>query len=171
MNSNIKYEALLGKTLMLAQERINCTFSVVNSEFYAPDYNMFSNEPVDGRNYFGMYPKRYSLSLNNKKLVKSIIMHFDNIMSDHTFNALVEVYGEPDKTLVIHDRKLKQENTLINEDIQIETTVKTHELDLREGAFTDKPLFIIWEKNDYKMTILLKHKSNSSMIVFNKKDL
>ena len=112
--------------------------------------------------FYGMPYNMISITPDENKMVKGIIIHFNSIIDHSFYDAFVLDYGNPDTIQVFDGYDSKGEWTRDDPNHKVrKTTYK-----LKEGKFEDDPLFMFWNKNGYQVKILTKHKQNISLISF-----
>nr|WP_321237229.1 hypothetical protein [uncultured Psychroserpens sp.] len=170
MNSNMKYENLLGEQLFAAESIFNCTFRNLKLEFKNFEGIMYGCKDYNQQNYLGTSIRYVSIKTNQNQKIQSVSIKFYEAFNRHFFDLFVEKYGEPDSILIPDNIKIindKNENDSTSSMFQ---KVRATEFDLREGTFEEKPLYIIWEKESYQIKAFLRHRQNMSEITFNLKE-
>ncbi len=156
MNKN-RYELLLDKN--------------INDIEFNEEKKHYSNENLCSFFFFNS-PKRYFnnsinmifININDEEKITQIDIKFLSLINQELYDKLNEIYGEPNMVLVpdkiIYNKtsKVKRINLTVNK-------TKSH---TKQGDFNDKPTFIIWEKKNYKVEILMKYQQNISEISFKK---
>ena len=103
-----------------------------------------------------------SITPDENKMVRSIIIHFNSIIDLNFYDAFVLDYGNPESIQVFDGYDSIGEWTKDDPNQRVsKTTYK-----LKEGKFEDEPLFMFWNKNGYQIKSLTKHKQNLSLISF-----
>lgn len=90
------------------------------------------------------------------------------LINESFFNVLVDQYGKPDNILII-DKVISNSGENLNPKSSYEQYVQKRAFKTREGNFQEKPIYIIWNKDDFQITFLMKYKQNTTEITFKKK--
>ncbi|VXB26759.1 conserved hypothetical protein [Flavobacterium sp. 9AF] len=80
---------------------------------------------------------------------------------------MIEIYGNPNQIKVIEKREEISRHISTDETFRQEMTQNI--IELREGSFEENPLYIIWEKEDFTITIFSRYKNGISEITFKNK--
>ena len=89
-------------------------------------------------------------------MVKGIIIHFNSIIDHSFYDAFVLDYGNPDTIQVIDGYNSIGEWTKDDPNHRVRKITYI----MKEGEFEDEPLFMIWNKKDYQVKILIKREQN-----------
>ena len=156
-----EFENLIGKDISHARQillhegfeyhntlEINLYTSDSHHDFYTMSYNMIS------------------IITDEKNMLKSVTIHFHQIIDSNFYDSFIINYGNPDTIQVIDRHDFVGEWTKEEEEERIEHRVRKNTLIMREGKFEENPLLIIWNKKDYQIKALLKHEQSISEITF-----
>lgn len=161
---NIEFEKLLGKHLYDVKKVIDVDFKKNN--FEKVKIGFYSNKEYLNISYFGMISHHITLLSNDKEMVTSISVHFRKIIDRPFYDSFVREYGSPSSIQIIKKRQIESEIVLKNDSSKVDQTLRKGTVDLSEGSFEDKPLFIIWKKESYQIKAFLRHEQNISEIIF-----
>ncbi|TSE04380.1 hypothetical protein FOF46_26505 [Aquimarina algiphila] len=160
----IKFEELLEEHLSEVKKAVSTNFKESNIEkikaqlYFSQNFNM---------NFYGMLSHVLSLETDESDIVKSITIHFDKVINRQFYDSFIEKYGEPDHIHVISNRKIISEGSIKDDIGNVIQHARKSEGDLIEGTFDEKPLFMIWKKENFYIQAFLRHKQNISEIMFN----
>ncbi len=155
MNNN--YELLLGEDISEVLIN-NSKFELVNDSIY---YSIFYENPIE---YFNNSIFCFFSITKNDKIDELKIQLVDLIDEDF-FNSLVNQYGKPDSILII-DKIIKISETI---DDKTKAEFVKNEIKTKVGTFQEKPLYIIWDTEEFQIKILMKYKQRKTEITFIKK--
>lgn len=158
--NDYNFEDLIGKSLKEVNKIFDCDFknNLIDERFY---YSSLKDESF----YYGFYYNFISLNLNEEQKVESITIHFKKIIDLNFYNLFINHYEEPSNIIVVKDKKIIDE---INEENNNTFNQKIRQsiLITEEGSFEDKPLYILWEKKNFKIKILMRYEQNICDITF-----
>lgn len=162
---NIEFEKLLGESILVFEKAIGDDFkkNPIRDSYSVKDWNMI-------KTFHGMSYNLLSVDKDEKDKIKSIYINFNSIISRDFFDSLNWQYGKPNSILIMANRTLEGEHIEKDENGKNKVSARKYSLDLKEGSFEDKPLYIIWKKYDYEIKALLIHKQGRSKIMFNRVD-
>lgn len=154
-----EFDQLLGKHISVANEFCNCTFENNNleGEIYVSQY--FNRE------YHGISFSFITIVINEKDIIQSVTIHFQEIINRQFYDSFIQDYGTPDNILIIDNKQIISETISKDEKEAITQNLKKSNLELREGTFEENPLYIIWKKEGYKISAFLRQQ-NMSEITF-----
>ena len=161
-----QFEQLLGKPFSEVKEITNCDFKVRDRN----EIKFYMNTEFFTRSLYGMVYNFISITTDHNDNVDSFCIHFHKVIDQSFYDAFVAQYGEPDNIHVISKRTVISEGKYVSDNGDFTSNVRKSEVDVREGTFDEKPLFIIWNKKDYKIKALLRHKQNISKITYSRID-
>ncbi|WP_452603055.1 hypothetical protein [Pontimicrobium sp. MEBiC06410] len=157
----IEFEKLLGQHTLVVEKAIGSDF---DNTLYGEDSYFIKDEHVI-KDFYGMSYNFISVVKTENDTLHSITIHFRDVINRQFFDTFNEKYGEPDNIQIIENRKVISRSTGKEKDIFHQKLTKST-FDLREGTFEEKPLFIIWKKENYHIRAFLRHKQNISEIRF-----
>lgn len=159
MNEAINFELLIGKPLLDAEQIIGCGFKSdpIGNKFYI-------NKEFFNKSLYGISYNFVTIQTNKTDNIESVTVHLSEIMNSQFYNSFIQKYGEPISVLVVENRKKVSETKL--KDDEITQHLKKNTFDLREGNFEEKPLYIIWKKENYQIKAFLRHKQGITEITF-----
>jgi len=162
----IKFEDTLGKPI----DDVELTMGFNLKEHNSKDnqISFYRNDQDISFEYFGLVSRFISVQSNESNAVKSISIHFREVINRKFYERFLEKYGEPDNIHVISKRTVISEGQYEKDDFSAYLTKS--EIDFREGTFDKKPLFIIWNKDGYQIKAFLRHQQNISEITFSLQD-
>ena len=170
----INFEDLLGKHISVAEEITGNDFEEINvntDNFEKKQYSIKSNlddSPFDIRNFYGISFKFLFVQTDKNDTVQSVTVYFHRLINREFYDAFNEAYGKPSSILVIEKRTVISEYNGEDEMHGFKQYLRKSELELEEGTFEEKPLYIIWQKEKYQIKALLRHEQNMSEITFSK---
>ena len=169
----IKYENFLGEHITFAETITGNDFNKVNFNSEDTEFRYCSNseylrELIDykAKDYYGMPYIDLFIKTDKIDKIQSVTIHFRKTIDRKFYDLFTNDYGEPNSILVIDKRNIISESTLRDDNNKVIQTSRKSELELKEGTFEDKPLYIIWEKDNYEIKALLRHKTGISEITF-----
>ncbi|WP_346880774.1 hypothetical protein [uncultured Algibacter sp.] len=156
----MEFENLLGKDLLSVEKIIGIDF--VKKDYGYPFYigEYFNND------FFGMECSHITLLTDDKDMLQSISIHFPKILNRKFYDLFIKKCGNPDNIQVIENRKIESKSFVKDDNGKVVQTLRKSTFDLREGSFEEKPLYIIWKKDNYEIKAFLRHKQNISEITF-----
>ncbi|WP_378184004.1 hypothetical protein [Aquimarina sp. SS2-1] len=158
----IRFEQLLIKPISVFEDEIGDDFE---NNMFGKDFYYISDEFIQ-KNFYGMSYNVISVQRDDYQIVQSISIHFREVIDQDFYDNFIEVYGEPNHIHVIQKRTVISEGKYVSDDGDFISNVRKSEVDVREGTFDEKPLFIIWNKEYYQIKAYLRHKQNISEIIF-----
>ncbi|WP_452600771.1 hypothetical protein [Pontimicrobium sp. MEBiC06410] len=170
--NKIEFEKLLGESISVFEKTIGndfkknpaMDFNSIEVEFYSlKDWNIT-------KDLYGMPYRSLQVKKDKNNKIETIYISFNSIISRDFFDLFNAQYGKPNSIQIIAKRTLEQESINKNENGEIRSNSKKYSLDLKEGSFDEKPLYITWKKDDYEIKALLIHKEGRSKIIFSKVD-
>lgn len=150
------FEKLLGEHVSSFEKVIGSEFD--NKLFQKKFYYILDTNVK--KSFYGMFYNTLSIMTDDRQSVESITIHFHRVMDRAFYSSFIEEYGEPDSIQIIKNRRI------VNETKTKEGTLRKSEIDLQEGNFDEKPLYITWKKNNFIIKAFLRHKQNISEITF-----
>lgn len=160
-----RFEKLLGNHISIAVKAIGNDFE---NKLYAKSFYYIPNGFIK-KDFHGMSYNMITILPNEKNIVQSISIHFEQLISLQLYNSLIEKYGIPDSIQIIKDKQLESESIIKDDNGKISEILRKSNFDLKEGSFEDKPLYIIWRKENFKIVAFQRHKQNISEIIFSLK--
>ncbi|WP_139062586.1 hypothetical protein [Aquimarina megaterium] len=160
---HIEFEKLLGKHVSIFEETIGNDFE--NKLFRKHSFYSIKDEFVK-KYFFGLNYNTIAIQTDENEIIESISIHFRKVIDRQFFDLFVEKYGEPDHTYIISNIKVVSETTPHESNDPFHQNLTKREGDLIEGTFDEKPLFMIWEKDNFYIQAFLRHKQNISEITF-----
>lgn len=139
LDAGFKHKKLLGVNIYKAE---------INNRLYGMPYNMISI--ID----------------DEVEIVKNVTIHFHCILNDDFYDSFIKDYGNPDTIQVIDGYDSIGKWTENESEEEIEFRVRKVTFKMKEGTFEENPLFMIWNKKDFQIKILLKREQNISEITF-----
>ncbi len=158
---NIEFEKLLRKHISIVEEIIGDDFenTLSRKSFY------FISDEFVKKKFLNMSYNCLDINTNKNDIVASISIHFSEVIDRQFYNTFVEKYGTPDQIYVRSNVKVISEEVYTSDD-DFSSNLKKREGDLIEGTFDEKPLFMIWEKDDFYIQAFLRHEQNICEILF-----
>lgn len=163
---------LISSQLSMTQERFdNLLGKHIKEVELKSEYRKYSDN--DMCSYFFETPVRYFnntiqtayMELDNREKIKAIDLKLGTLIDKSFYDNFVSIYGTPDKIIVSDVIVSESEKKTQNK------TLKKTEHKARQGTFEEKPTFIIWEKEDFQLRILMKYPQEISEITFTKRVL
>lgn len=154
-----KFESLVGKHISVVKEQIGEGFvnKLFGKEIYYKDD--FSKTKFNGMEY-----NSFTILTDENEIIKSITVHFQDLINRQFYDSVIKKFGEPNTIKVIDKTQVVSEST--NEDDNFSQHLIKRKITLKDGTFEDKPLFIIWKIEQLQIKVLLKHKEKRSEIEF-----
>lgn len=156
----MRFEVLLGKSIAFAESSIGDEFT---SELFRANF-YYLDKDSGYRLFYGSKYNCLSFQKNKVKAVHSVTVYLLEVLNIKTFDLLKEEYGEPDHIWVVEKTILISESFDDSKDFQQYLIKREH--DLREGAFDEKPLFIIWNKGVFEIKLFFRYEQNVSQVSF-----
>ncbi|WP_418639611.1 hypothetical protein [Winogradskyella sp.] len=158
----IDFENLLGKHILTVEEKIGKNFENTLSD---KNFYYIQNELIK-KELYAMPYNCLTILTNENDTVQSISVHFREVINRQFYDSFNKDYGKPNSILVIENRKTISKTITKDKNGNIIQSLRKGEFDLREGNFEEKPLYIIWKKEDYQIKAFLRHKQNMSELTF-----
>nr|WP_299171141.1 hypothetical protein [uncultured Allomuricauda sp.] len=119
---------------------------------------------IDGLNgdFFGWKYDMVYVATDDDGFIESATIYHQELMNHYFYYTLVDNYGNPSNILVIDELLSREEDEVDNQNIS------DSNFSMKEGNFEDKPTYIIWNKMDYEIFILLNRENNKTSITFRK---
>lgn len=161
----IKFEDLLGKNISKAKEFTGRDFK--SNAFKKKDFEVkfYSSRDYFKKDFFGMYYNQIIIHTDNYEVIKSITIYFDKLIDREFYNSFNKEYGMPKHIQIVENRRMESETLVKDDNGKVIEHLRKNTFDLREGTFEEKPLYIIWEKENYEIKALLRQE-NMSQITF-----
>lgn len=164
---HIKFEKLLGKNLSITKEILDVDLKRITSPKLK--IKLYGSKNYIEEDYYGIPYKHLSLTTDENDTTETITVHFFEVINRKFYDSFMGTYGKPDSILVMHNPKNISKQTVTDTINNLTQEIVKREFDLREGTFEEKPLYIIWEKDNYQVKAFLRHKQNISEIIFSVK--
>lgn len=161
---DMNFEELLGKPFSVVEVVIGTDFR--NNENLKLKTNFYSSINYVENDYYGMPNHHITILVDEKDAVKSITVHFRKVIDHEFYYLFIKDYGEPNHIQIIENRQILSESFTKDDNGEIINHLKKSTFDLREGAFEEKPLYIIWEKENFQIKAFIRHKQNISEVTF-----
>ncbi len=162
MSYNIQFETFLGKPLTLIEKTIG--HNLITKKFGDELFYSSIEKKLIGQGEFNSMPiRQITVISNDQNIVQSISIYFTEVIEEGFLNAFIQNYGYPSDILSM-DKK-----TVVSESIHEGGELRKSEGNLITSTFQDKPLFIVWKKDQYQIKALLKHDQGTSMVTFSMK--
>ncbi|MDO5981862.1 hypothetical protein [Flavivirga spongiicola] len=162
----IEFEKVLGKHISIAEEVIGTDFE---NKLFGKSYYYIADELIK-KEFCGTRYNMLTIMTNEKDTVQSITVHFQKVIDRQFYDVFIEKYGKPDNIQIIENRKVESESVIKDDNGKIVERLRKSTLNLKEGSFEEKPLYIIWKKEGFEIKVFLKHKQNISEITFSIKN-
>ncbi len=154
--NTIEYEFFIGK-------HVN-EFSVINElkrerKTNFNKYYMFSKK---GKIFCGKTFNHLTIKTNNQEIIEDITLYFPVILDKTFYSSLTNRYGLPSQIRVadtITRSGKVHKDELVSYSMDQTTSLK-------EGNFDDKPIIVLWEKEDYQIRLFFKYEINVSEIEY-----
>lgn len=159
----IKFEELLEKHLSVVEKIVGSNFR--KSNFEQVKVRLYSSQYLN-MDFYGMFSHLLSVETDENDNVESITIHFRKVINRQFYNSFVEKYGEPNHIYVMSNIKVISETSPHESGDPFHQNLTKREGDLIEGTFDEKPLFMIWKKENFYIQAFLRHKQNISEITF-----
>lgn len=160
--NDMEFEHLLGKSVAYFEEAIGSDFE---NKTFRENFYYIDNELI----HKYLYNTRYhaiTIEKNEEETVRSISIHFRQVINRAFYDSFVEKYGKPDQVYIEGKRTLISKSLTKDEHGKIIGSASKGESDLTQGTFDEQPLFMIWEKEGYYIQAFLRHKQNICEIEF-----
>ncbi|TYB78802.1 hypothetical protein [Bizionia myxarmorum] len=115
------------------------------------------------QDFAGMKYNEILVCLKDDKRIESIFVNFPFIITAFEYTNIISNYGSPDNCIV----KDKLE-TVSKSDSFNQSLVKRN-YSTKEVEFKDKPLCMLWNKNDYTLKIMFYYEQNGMQLIFSSK--
>jgi len=114
--------------------------------------------------FYYFFDKPYNhvfINTNDQDIIRDITIYIDGIIDRPFYDTFINHYGEPNSIQIIDEIKpISKGVGDFNEDLE------KRFISTKEGAFEDKPLYMLWNKKHYQIKILLKHRTSKTEITF-----
>lgn len=123
--------------------------------------NFYSVASKEVQYIYGMPYLRVVIHTNDNGIVKKITLNLTGLIEDAFYDAFVKDFGLPTSIQITDTTKI------ISETIGVfNQTMRKSFITTREGAFEEKPLYIIWKKKHFQIRILMNYSGNKTRISF-----
>jgi len=156
----IEFENSLRKPISDFREVIGNDFE---DKYFGKDFYYIPDESIK-KNYYGTQYSSISVLVDEDDKLRSITIHFREVISRKSYDLFVEDYGLPINILIVENRQIISEGTYTSDNFTQHLVERSFEL--REGEFEENPLYIIWKKEHFQIKAFLRHKQNISEITF-----
>jgi len=163
---NLNFENLLDKNISFVEDILKRTFKRHSFNSTESEIVFYSSTAYEEAYFFGAMYQHVSLQTNINNTVKSITLHFNELLNLEFYKSSILEYGMPSSILIIDKRHIISENFVEDDKHNFNQHLRKSELELREGTFEENPLYIIWKKDKYMIKALLRHDQNISEITF-----
>lgn len=153
-----EFQRLIGGNISEAYKAVDDSFKTDDNTH---DIYFMASESYK---FFYNTPAHYILISNDNNIVDSVTFYFHGIIDETFYNTFVNDFGAPSTIQVIENVETLSAGERTNDSFS--QYLKKSFVETREGTFEEKPLYMIWNKKDYQIKILLKHKQNISEITF-----
>ena len=164
---NIEFEKLLGEPILIFEKALNNDFekSVNIKDLYQ------IKEDSALKNFYGTSYKAITIQKGESDEVRAITLIFNEVLSRQFYDSFNAQYGKPNNIQIKGDEKIISDSgSLAKEKTPFGQKLIKRTYDLKEGAFEDNPLFIIWKKENYIIKAFFGYEQNMSTITFSKVD-
>ncbi len=103
------------------------------------------------------------IRFNEEKTISDININLMSLIDKSSYDEMVDVYGQPNHILV-SDRIVHETKKTYNK--KLGQTTKKKQTKARQGTFDENPTFIIWDKENFKIEVLMKYEKGISEINF-----
>ncbi|MCB0747380.1 MAG: hypothetical protein KDC90_07940 [Ignavibacteriae bacterium] len=153
---NERYELFLGQKISDLEIKLGTSDYNKTDERYS--YFFFDDQLP----YYNNYANAMFVRVDDKERIKSIDIKLTKLINDVLYNELIKQYGNPNSILVVDE--IISLGTSVNDTTG--ATMKKNFLKTKEGSFEEQPLHIIWNKDSFKIEVLMKYEQNLSEITF-----
>ena len=162
----ITLENLLDKHISVAETNLGIDFKV--NMYKKDDFEgrFYSNKDSVNIDFYGMHYNQMTINTDSRDMTESITIHFREVINNKFYSLFTEKYGNPDSILVIKDRQTVSETISKDNNGKINQHLRKSKIDLEEGTFEEKPLYIIWKKKSYEIKAFLRHEMGISEVTF-----
>ena len=159
----IDYENLLGKHISNIKDTLGNDFE---NNFFEKSFYYIKDENIKV-NLFGINYNSISILTDKNEIIESVTIHLLSTIDKEFYNQLIQKYGQPNEIKVI-EKKVIISNSHLKEDI-FSQDMKKSNIELRNGSFEEKPLYIIWRKDNFEIKIFSRYNMGISEITFKSK--
>lgn len=155
MSTEKNFESFLGKSIIKFKDE----YSFLGGFRLNEDLHTIIMEDFV---FFGKNFNNLHLYVNEKKNIQSVIFGFPTIMDTSFYEAMVNKYGKPSEMtkmdqITHYSKSNKSRNGITSQEINYT---------LKDCSFEENPLFIIWNKNGFRMKVTLKQKQQLTEVTF-----
>jgi hypothetical protein len=154
------FETLLGKNISAFKDNHGNEFE---NKLFGKNFFYTKNENIN-KSLVNMKFNAMTILTNEEDRIRSIAIHFYGNITQEFYSELINTYGLPDEIKVIKER-VEISSDIIDDENFIQQ-VKKNRIEITDGTFDEKPIFITWVKNDFSINIIFKHKQKTFDIVF-----
>jgi hypothetical protein len=153
-NNNIEH--YLGKNISEIRSKISLvedSYSPIYDKLYKSDNTLFVFYP----------PEKYKTlfwGINSNNIITSIFFSTQNIIDSNFFLFLVKKYGVP--TQMIKMGTITEASKSVSDDYIATSKIAG----ASHCSFEENPLYIIWNKVNYKIDVNMNYQRNTSLITF-----
>lgn len=161
---NYNFESLLGTPVSNVTNFIGDDFEnkLFQKNFY---YTKYKDEVIY-KKFYGMSFNCVSLQTDEKEIIEAITVHFSSVTNRAFYDQMIATYGTPNQIKII-DKRVEISRSKSTDDT-FNQEMSQGIIELREGTYEENPLYIIWEKENYTITIFSRYKNGISEVIFKK---
>ncbi len=156
-----EYESLIGKdisyaNLILIEEGFKYHKPLKNPFYTSDNYKWLCGIPYN----------MISIITDDKNIVTSITIHLHKLIDSKFYDLFIMDYGDPNTIQVIDGYDFIGKWTEEESEEGFGSKSRKITFKMKEGTFEENPLFMIWNKENYQIKVLLKDEQNISEITF-----
>ena len=155
MVSILFFEGLLGKNVSEVK--------VFSKELRQSTPNMYYGVSDVFHYFYGKPYNHVVFYVNDNSIIESINISMLELIDKDFYTSFTKDFGEPKSIQVVDTSKVLSKKTTIDDGISTKRVQKNF-ITTRNGTFDDKPLYMIWEKENFHIKILMEYSNNRSNI-------
>lgn len=166
---NIELEKYIGKIIeeLIQFGDIDKSFKNIN---FSPELNNYRILDLKSEEEFcGMSFNRLQITLDDNQIVQELSTVFPVIVDRLFYNKIITYYGYPN-TIQVIDKLIKEKKSENNIECNdgFNQSLKKRFFTTKEGKFENKPIFILWKKENYDIKLMFYYKENATQLTFRK---
>ena len=166
---NIALEKYIGKQIeeLIQFGDIDKTFNKIDLLPNQNNYRILDLKSVE--EFCGMSFNRLQITLDGNRIVQELSTAFPVIIDWLFYDKMIKCYGYPN-TIQVIDKLIKEKKTENNIEYNggFNQSLKKRFVTTKEGEFENKPIFILWKKENYDIKLMFYYKENATQLTFRK---
>lgn len=152
-----KFENLLGKHILETKNTFDIDFENNNDNIYYATLN-------DYKEFYGISVDYIIVITDERDIINSITIYYNEVVDKRFYKSFISDYNSPTTIQVVEKIEVISKSSNVFDSII--QNVEKRFLKTTEGSFDEKPLYMLWDKKDYQIKILMRYSQNKSEITF-----